>query len=125
MKYYYDKADFAGMKQELSSIDWEEKLSTQDVNKQLTVFKDTVLCIQDKYIPKHKSRAATDRKGKTNIDLNTLKVIRKKHRCWSRFLETWDGERYKEYCKLCNQVKSLTRKAVKNKENEIAKGRTI
>ena len=79
MKYYYDKADFAGMKQELSSIDWEEKLSTQDVNKQLTVFKDTVLCIQDKYIPKHKSRAATDRKGKTNIDLNTLKVIRKKN----------------------------------------------
>ena len=52
------------MKQELSSIDWEEKLSTQDVNKQLTVFKDTVLCIQDKYIPKHKSRAATDRKVK-------------------------------------------------------------
>jgi hypothetical protein len=23
VKYYYDKADFAGMKQELSTIDWE------------------------------------------------------------------------------------------------------
>jgi hypothetical protein len=34
------------MKQELSTIDWEEKLSTQDENKQWKFFKDTVLCIQ-------------------------------------------------------------------------------
>ena len=67
VKYYYDKADFAGMKQELSSIDWEEKLSTQDVNKQLTVFKDTVLCIQDKYTPKRKSRAASYKKDKLTL----------------------------------------------------------
>jgi hypothetical protein len=79
VKYYYDKADFAGMKQELSTIDWEEKISIQDENKQWKFYKDTVLCIQDKYTPKRKSRAATDRKGKTNIDLNTLKVIRKKN----------------------------------------------
>jgi hypothetical protein len=31
------------------------------------------------------------------------------------------GERYKEYCKLRNKMKSLTRKAVKDKEIEIAK----
>jgi hypothetical protein len=40
VKYYYDKADIAGMKQELSTIDWEEKLSTQDENKQWKFFKD-------------------------------------------------------------------------------------
>jgi hypothetical protein len=34
VKYHYDKADFAGMKQELSTIDWEEKLSIQDEIKQ-------------------------------------------------------------------------------------------
>jgi hypothetical protein len=45
VKYYYDRADLAGMKQELSTIDWEEKLSTQDENKQWKIFKDTVLCI--------------------------------------------------------------------------------
>jgi hypothetical protein len=45
VKYYYDKADFAGMKQELSTIDWEEKLSMQDENKQWNFFKDTVLCM--------------------------------------------------------------------------------
>jgi hypothetical protein len=45
VKYYYDKADFAGMKQELSTIDWEEKLSIQDENKQWKFFKDTVLYV--------------------------------------------------------------------------------
>jgi hypothetical protein len=75
VKYYYDKADLAGMKQELSTIDWEEKLSTQDENKQWKGFKDTVLCIQDKYTPKRKSRAATDRKGKTNTCKICLVII--------------------------------------------------
>jgi hypothetical protein len=42
VKYYYDKAALAGMKQELSTIDWEEKLSIQDENKQWKFFKDTV-----------------------------------------------------------------------------------
>jgi hypothetical protein len=77
VKYYYDKAALAGMKQELSTIVWEEKLSIQDENKQWTIFKDTVLCM--------------------------------------------GGERYKEYCKQRNKMKSLTRKAVKDKETEIAK----
>jgi hypothetical protein len=38
VKYYYEKANFADMKQELSTIDWEEKLSIQDENKQWTFF---------------------------------------------------------------------------------------
>ena len=54
VKYYYDKADLVGIKQELTTIDWEEKLSIQDENKQWKYFKDTVLCIQDKYTPKRK-----------------------------------------------------------------------
>ena len=47
--------------------------------------------------------------------------MRKKHRCWTRFMETKDGLRCKEYCRARNQVKSLTRNAVRNKEKEIVK----
>ena len=36
-------------------------------------------------------------------------------------METRDGKRYEEYCKVRNQVRNLTRKAVINKEKEIAK----
>ena len=36
-------------------------------------------------------------------------------------METSDGKRYEEYCKVRNQVRNLTRKAVINKEKEIAK----
>lgn len=61
------------------------------------------------------------RKGKASIDSKTIKAIPKKHRCWTRFMETEDGHRYKEYCGTRNQVKSFTRKAVRNKENEVTK----
>ena len=36
-------------------------------------------------------------------------------------METRDDDKYKEYCKYRNQVKDLTRKAIRNKEKEIAK----
>ena len=37
-------------------------------------------------------------------------------------METREGKRHEEYCKVRNQVRNLTRKAVVNKEKEIAKG---
>ena len=36
--------------------------------------------------------------------------IRKKHRAWQRYMETKDGEKYQDYCKARNKVKSLVRK---------------
>ena len=36
-------------------------------------------------------------------------------------MENRDGKRYEEYCKVRNKVRNLTRKAVINKEKEIAK----
>lgn len=119
-KYYYDKANFQGMRNELSTFDWENEMQNKDVNEKWSVFKERLLSIQDKYVPKRKPRTTSDRKGKCSIDLKTLKTIRKKHRCWARYMETRDAERYREYCKLRNQVKTLTRKAVKSKEKEIA-----
>jgi len=120
VKYYYDKADFSGMKTEIFTVDWANELEDKDINEQWTIFKERLLSIQDKYVPKRKSRTTCDKKGKCSVDLKTLKTIRKKHRCWARFMETRNADKYREYCKLRNQVKNLTRKAVRNKEKEIA-----
>jgi hypothetical protein len=58
----------------------------------------------------------------TNAPLNQkiLAKIRKKHRAWQRFMETREGEKYKEYCRIRNQVKSLTQKAKRDHEKDIA-----
>jgi hypothetical protein len=31
------------------------------------------------------------------LDEKTIKKIKKKHRCWQRYMETKDGKRYEEY----------------------------
>jgi len=110
------------MKEDLSAINWNDELDDMNVNEQWKVFKDRVYEIQDKYVPKRKPRSSQEKKGKTNVDFKTLKVIKKKHRSWTRFMETRDDDKYKEYCKYRNQVvKDLTRKAIRNKEKEIVK----
>ena len=44
-----------------------------------------------------------------------------KYRLWKRYLQSSDGRVYSEYCKCRNQLRRLTRKAVKDQEREIAK----
>ena len=90
------------------------------MNQQWNSFKNKVIELQNKHIP-HKSVRNEKNKGVIGLDLETLKVIKKKHRCWTRNLETKNGQLYQEYCKLRNKVRNLTRKVIKSKEKEIGK----
>jgi hypothetical protein len=47
-------------------------------------------------------------------------LIKKKHRCWTRYRETGDKKKYQEYAKTRNQVKNAIRKAKAIMEKEIA-----
>ena len=61
------------------------------------------------------------RKNKKRVPLN-VKIrakIRRKNRLWKKYLLTRDVQAYKEYCRLRNQVRSLTRKAQKIYEKSI------
>ena len=78
VKYYYDKADFSGMKTEISTIDWVNELKDKDINEQWATFKDKLHSLQDRYVPKRKPRPTSDKKGKCSLDFKTLKTIRKK-----------------------------------------------
>jgi hypothetical protein len=55
------------------------------------------------------------------LDAKTIQKIKKKHRCRTRYRETGDKQKYQEYTKTRNQVKSAIRKAKANMEKEIAK----
>lgn len=50
VKYYYDKADFSGMKTEIFTVDWANELEDKDINEQWTIFKEKLLSIRDKYM---------------------------------------------------------------------------
>ena len=54
-------------------------------------------------------------------DQKFIRLIKHKHRLWTRYLETRDGQKYTEYCRVRNQVRSQTRKLAKIREQEIAR----
>ena len=75
-----------------------------------------------KHIPQRQVSSNNQTKIKQRSILNEkiLAKVRKKHRAWQRFLETRDGEKHKEYCKIRNQVRQLARKAKIEHEKYIA-----
>jgi len=48
------------------------------------------------------------------IDEATQKLIRRKSRLWSRYMEIRDVTKYKEYCRCRNKVRSITRSIQKS-----------
>jgi hypothetical protein len=61
-----------------------------------------------------------DPKHTIQLNRKALSKIKRKERLWTMYLNTRDGEAYKEYCKVRNQVRTLTRKITKQFEKQIA-----
>ena len=54
------------------------------------------------------------------MDANMRKLVRRKNRLWTRYMETKDIHKYKEFCKCRNKVRSYTRKARRTFELRVA-----
>jgi hypothetical protein len=82
--------------------------------------KSKILTAVESNIPKRKTSSKHTGLATAPLNQKVLAKIRKKHRAWQRFMETREGEKYNDYCRLRNQVKSLTRKAKRDHERDIA-----
>ena len=109
-RYNYNKGDFEKIIQDLE-LDWELELSKfKTIDEKWNFFKNKVKESVDENIPK--KRVGKNHKFKPGLmNERLLAKIRKKHRAWQRYMETKEGEKYQEYCKIRNKVKSLVRKA--------------
>ena len=58
-------------------------------------------------------------KGNTPLNKEIHAKV-KKQRCWKRYLETIHPQKYKEYCRVRNQVRRMTRKTKISYEKDIA-----
>ena len=120
-KYYYDKGDFEEFMRSMNGINWKEEFSKvqNDPTLMYECFVKHLSALQDQYIP-HKEVLANSRKNFVSLGHQDLRILRKKHRAWVRFLETRDGKKYLEYTKLRNKVRAITRKAKRLHEKNIA-----
>ena len=48
------------------------------------------------------------------------RLIRRRNRLWTRYMETKDIFKYAEYCKCRNKVRAVTRKSKKEYELQVA-----
>jgi hypothetical protein len=103
-------------------LKWSDYIN--DVEGQWCKFKNIFEKSIEQTIPKKIVNQTEKRKQdpKHTIPLNrkALSKIKRKERLWTTYLNTRGGEAYKEYCKVKNQMRTLTRKITKQFEKQIA-----
>ena len=110
--FNYYKGDYEAMRQELN-INWEEELCNDEVNNMLKKLNDRISSAKEKFIPRSRP---FPRKGTVPLCKNTVDAIKRKHRTWTRFIESRDDNSYKLYAKARNKVKWLVKKEKRERE---------
>ena len=119
----YDRGNYTKMKEDLS-INWKQTFEhcKDDADKQFEIFCEKVKCAEKTHIPIKKITAGgIHNKTSIPLDDNIRAEIKKKHRCWTRLMESKSDEKRLKYNRQRNKVRKLTRQAKKEKELEIAK----
>lgn len=118
--FLYNKADFTAINQYLSSINWDVELSntnsTQEMYKTILNYYN-IACHAN--IPKRQIGLG-NKKTAPGVTSQVKKVIQKKHRAWTRYMETRTAEKYREYTKIRNKVKRVVKNSVKEHEKHLA-----
>ena len=116
-KYMYDRGNYDEMRKDLSRRDWNTILGTLDVDGQWNVLKSIITSSVNRHVPRRKFN---DDRHTLPMNKENKTEIKKKHRLWSRFIETKEEDKKKEYNRQRNKVRRITRKAQRDKEKKIA-----
>ena len=102
------------------NINWKDTLeeSGESVDDQWDKFKCIIKEAELKHIP-NKIFNNSVKKRSIPADPVLIEARKKKNRTWTRYIETRDPDKYKEYTRQRNKVKSLSRKAHKKIETNI------
>ena len=114
----WKKADFDGLKQALSDIDWEAKFESEGCEASWNAVKSTLDDLQSRYVPL-KTRRISNRPVWMNQNL--LRSIRKKRRMWKAYTATDDYQDYLAYKDFEKQVKKSVKQAKRKYERNLAK----
>ena len=115
----YHRADYPAIVRDLADINWDQELrecTTQDAYDRFCKYYSNICT---RHIPT-KIVSGYEKKNRRGISAADAENIRKKHRAWTRYMESRTEVRYKEYKRLRNKVKRITKKAVMLHEKGIA-----
>jgi hypothetical protein len=114
--YLYNKANY----EEMRHLDWNGMIEEgRDVTEDYQVICDIYEERCTAHIPR-RTFAAGERRKKPGVTAEIAKAIKKKHRSWTRYMETRTPAKYKEYARSRNKSKALVKKATREHEKKIA-----
>ena len=90
------------------------------VEEQWTLLSSKIDEAIEKYVLIKKVSNNFSSKGNVPVSHKLKKLIRRKEKLWKKFRITGDRPAHEDYKKVRNQVRQLSRKAVKLKEKDIA-----
>lgn len=95
----------------MDTIDWDKELNSckNDVEEQWRLLTARFQLAKNKFIVKPTSQHVRNRP----LDNETRQAVKRKHRAWQRYMETKDPDKYREYTKARNKVRSMTRQLEK------------
>ena len=120
--YLYNKGNYAGMNEELRRAAWDIESATEtqeSLDRDYEQFCKLLSASCDKFVPK-KTFAAGERRKRPGITSAVARAIRKKHRSWTRFMETRTQSKHMEYTRARNKAKAMVKKAAMAHERKIA-----
>jgi hypothetical protein len=118
IKTCYNRGDYQSLRTYLLNVPWEQEFQN------LTSIDDMYERLERhyhqgcaEYIPTKTVRA--NKNHLSGIGATEKRAMNKRNRAWTRYMETRSATKYREYTKLRNKVKSLTRKARKRQEDKV------
>ena len=108
-RYKYWIGDYSAMQEELDTIKWDNLFYHSSIETNWDLFKNIVLSLTDKFVPKVNKKAESNNPSLVVSHLN--KAIKDKHRLYSQFKFTRSPLEYAKYASKRNNVKFLIRSA--------------
>ena len=112
------KANMAGLKQDLSTVDWVAEIQDCDCEEAWTKFKARLDEVQAKHVPLKKRRC---NRRPVWMNARILRTIRKKRKLWKRYSQSRDYEDHQAYKRVEKEVQRSVRKAKRDFERKLAK----
>jgi len=119
-KYAISRGDYDGLRSSLQSLNWKELLSqySDNINDMWHEFKRQLEDRICEFIPKIKKFSQIKKACWTRPIVRAK--IHKKHRLWSRYMETRDDKIFTKYKSAKNMVSKEIKKLAKLEQQEVA-----
>ena len=121
-KFNFNKGNYTEMNKYLYELIENGQIVNADVNTSWMFLKNALSESSSKYIPLMSGNTWLKKGSSSNyMSLDNRKLIHRKHRLWTRYLETKDKDKLKAYKKVRNKIRKETRKLTKEIQLDIAK----